>query len=47
MIYECQQGHICFSNKDDLNTCAMKGCNKSTIVVSPIDIKWFYKISDA
>jgi hypothetical protein len=33
MIYECQQGHICFSNEDDLNTCAMKGCNKSTIVL--------------
>jgi hypothetical protein len=46
MIYECQQGHICFSNKDDLNSCAMKGCNKSTIVISPIDIKWFYKINE-
>jgi hypothetical protein len=46
MIYECQQGHISFSNKYDLNTCAMKGCNKSTIVISPIDIKWFYKISE-
>jgi hypothetical protein len=46
MIYECQQGHICFSNKDDFNSCAMKGCNKSTIVISPIDIKWFYKISE-
>ena len=21
----------------------MKGCSKSTIVISPIDIKWFYK----
>lgn len=29
MIYECQQGHIYFSNKDDLNTCGVKGCNKS------------------
>jgi hypothetical protein len=45
MIYECQQGHICFSKEDDLNTCAMTGCTKSTIVVSPIDIKWFYKIN--
>ena len=45
MIYECQQGHICFSSSDDLNTCAMTGCTKSTIVISPIDIKWFYKIN--
>ena len=45
MIYECQQGHICFSNRDDLNTCAMRGCTKSVVVISPIDIEWFYKIS--
>jgi hypothetical protein len=44
MIYECQKGHICFS-KDELNTCGMKGCNKITVIISPIDIKWFYKIS--
>jgi hypothetical protein len=23
MIYECQQGHICFSSNEDLNTCAI------------------------
>ncbi len=45
MIYECQLGHICFSSNEDLNTCAMTGCTKSTIVISPIDIKWFYKIN--
>jgi hypothetical protein len=45
MIYECQQGHICFSSKDDLDTCVMTGCTKSTVVISPIDIKWFYKIN--
>ena len=45
MIYECQQGHICFSNRDDLDTCVMRGCTKSVVVISPIDIKWFYKIS--
>jgi hypothetical protein len=28
-----------------LNTCAMTGCIKATVVISPIDIKWFYKIS--
>jgi len=28
-----------------LVTCAMTGCIKSTVVISPIDIKWFYKIS--
>ena len=43
MIYECPSGHICFS-KDDLNNCAMKGCIKQTDIISPIDIKWFYKI---
>lgn len=37
MIYECPSDHICFS-KDDLATCAMKGCFKQTIVISPIDI---------
>jgi hypothetical protein len=45
MIYECQEGHICFS-KDDLDTCGMRGCNKSTVIISPIDIKWFYKVCD-
>jgi hypothetical protein len=44
MIYECLQGHICFS-KDSLDICGMKGCGKTTLVISPIDIKWFYKIS--
>ena len=23
----------------------MKGCGKTTLVLSPIDIKWFYKIN--
>ncbi len=44
MIYECPQGHICFS-KDSLDICGMKGCDKTTLVISPIDIKWFYKIN--
>lgn len=44
MIYECQMSHICFS-KDDLTICAMKGCIKQTVVISPIDIDWFYKIN--
>ena len=44
MIYECPSDHICFS-KDDIDTCAMKGCIMQTIVISPIDIKWFYKIN--
>ena len=44
MINECQIGHICFS-KDALTTCAMKGCIKQTVVISPIDIDWFYKIN--
>ena len=45
MIYECQQGHICFSSKDDLDKCAMTGCTKLTIVISRTDIQWFYKIN--
>jgi hypothetical protein len=44
MIYECPQGHICFS-KDSLNICGMKGCDRSTLIINPIDIEWFYKIS--
>ena len=44
MIYECPQVHICFS-KDSLNICGMKGCSKTTLVISPIDIKWFYRIN--
>jgi hypothetical protein len=44
MIYECPQGHICFS-KDSLYICGMKGCDKTTLIISPIDIKWFYKIN--
>ena len=44
MIYECPSGHICFS-KEDFGTCRMKGCIKQTDLLSPIDIKWFYKIN--
>lgn len=44
MIYECPQGHICFS-KDSLHNCGMIGCGKTTLVISPIDIKLFYKIN--
>jgi ABC-type dipeptide/oligopeptide/nickel transport system ATPase component len=44
MIYECQGGHISFT-KDYLNACGMRGCNRSTVMISLIDIKWFYKIS--
>jgi hypothetical protein len=35
---------LCFS-KDSLDICGMKGCGKTTLVISPIDIKWFYKIN--
>jgi hypothetical protein len=45
MIYECPSGHICFS-KGELNNCAMRGCIKQTIVLSPTDINWFYKINN-
>ena len=45
MIYECPQGHICFS-KDNIDFCGMKGCGSSTLIINPSDIEWFYKISD-
>jgi hypothetical protein len=46
MIFECPKGHICFS-KENLDVCGMKGCGKSTLtIISPIDIKWFYKINE-
>lgn len=44
MIYECSSNHICFS-KNELSICGVKGCNKVTIVISLIDINWFYKIN--
>jgi len=37
MIYECPSGHVCFS-KGELNNCAMRGCIKQTIALSPTDI---------
>jgi len=44
MIYGCQDDHVCFS-KDNLTFCRMKGCNKDTTAISPLDIDWFYKIN--
>jgi len=44
MISECSNGHICFG-KGDLSSCAMKGCERPTVMISPIDIKLFYKIN--
>lgn len=44
MIYECPKGHICFS-KDNLVICGRKECNKTTKLMSPVDIDWFYKIN--
>jgi hypothetical protein len=46
MISECSNGHICFG-KGDLSSCAMKDCGRLTIIISPIDIKWFYKINES
>jgi hypothetical protein len=45
MISECSSGHICFG-KEDLSSCPMKDCGRTTVIISPIDIKWFYKIKD-
>jgi hypothetical protein len=47
MIYECTNGHICFSKEEDLCICAVKECRKPTLIISPIDIEWFYKINDS
>ena len=46
MISECSSGHICFG-KGDLSSCAMKGCGRPIVIISPIDIKWFYKINES
>ena len=46
MISECSSCHICFC-KEDLSTCAMKDCGRPTVIISPIDIKWFYKINES
>lgn len=47
MIYECTNGHICFSKEHAFSICAMKECRKPTVIISPIDIEWFYKINDS
>jgi hypothetical protein len=46
MISECSNGHICFG-KGDLSSCAMKNCGRPTVIISLIDIKWFYKINES
>jgi hypothetical protein len=46
MISECSSGHICFG-KEALSSCPMKDCGRTTVIISPIDIKWFYKINDS
>jgi hypothetical protein len=46
MISECSSGHICFG-KEDLSSCRMKDCGRPTVIISPIDIKWFYKINES
>ena len=44
MISECSNGHICFG-KEDLSSCTMRDCGRSTVIISPINIKWFCKIT--
>jgi hypothetical protein len=46
MISECNNGHICFFN-GDLSSCVMRDCGRPIIILSPIDIKWFYKINES
>jgi hypothetical protein len=46
MISECSGGHICFG-KGDLSSCGMRDCGRPTVIISPIDIQWFYKINES
>jgi hypothetical protein len=46
MISESSSGHICFG-KGDLSSCAMGDYGRPTVIISPIDIKWVYKINDS
>jgi hypothetical protein len=46
MISECSNGHICFG-KEDLLSCPMRDCGRPTVIISPLDIKWFYKINES
>jgi hypothetical protein len=46
MISECSNGHICFG-KVDFSSCAMKDCGRPIVIISPIDIKLFYKINES
>lgn len=39
-----QGGHISFSK--DLSLCGVKGCRKEIVMISPLDIDWFYKINE-
>ena len=46
MISECSNGHICFG-KGDLSSCAMMDCGRPTVIISLVDIQWFYKINES
>jgi len=46
MISECSSGHICFG-KVDLSSYTMRDCGRPTVIISPIDIQWFYKINES
>ena len=46
MISECSNGHICFG-KGDLSSCAMRDCGRPTVIISLVDIQWFYKINES
>jgi len=36
---------VIIDSEDSLDICGMKGCGRITVVLTPIDIKWFYEIS--
>jgi hypothetical protein len=46
MILECSNGHICFG-KGDLSSCAMRDYGRPTVIISPVDIQWFFKINES
>lgn len=38
---------VIFVSEDSLDICGMKGCGSITVIISPIDLRWFYEISRA
>ncbi len=45
MISECSNGHIVLAKETFRH--AMRDYGRLTVIISPIDIKWFYKINES